>query len=114
MANVGHEFKQNQKFGLFFQIYGLAFDQSTLKPDVDLRIRFRQGDKLLLELADDLSQFGKLQGDGASVTVSLPLGKFPTGRIDLEVEVTDRIQKTSTRGSTSFVVTPVSQAGLSD
>lgn len=104
IPNVAAEYKQSKKFGLFFQIYGLAQDQTTLKPEVEMKVRLKQGEKVLLELVDDLSHFGVVYGETASVTVGFPLRKFPTGRIDVEVEVTDKIKGQSVSAETRFQV----------
>ncbi|HSR66843.1 MAG TPA: GWxTD domain-containing protein [Acidobacteriota bacterium] len=102
VPNVGNEFRSSQRVGLFFQLYGLQIDQSSLRPDVELTVRFKQGDRNLVTIEDDLSTFGKVRGEQASVTISLPLAKFPAGTVVVEVEAKDRLSGQSTRSEASF------------
>ncbi|HSR53394.1 MAG TPA: GWxTD domain-containing protein [Acidobacteriota bacterium] len=102
VPNVGHEFQSDKRVGLFFQIYGLQVDQSSQKPSIDLVVRFKKEDRSLVTIEDDLRTFGKVRGDQASVTISLPLSKFPSGKVEVEVEVKDRLSGESADGRTFF------------
>ncbi|MFQ5740160.1 MAG: GWxTD domain-containing protein [Acidobacteriota bacterium] len=104
IPNIRRRFSQSKQAGLFFQIYGFSTDQASSKPDLDLRVTFRQGERVLLRLRDDLSGFGVLHGDRASVTISVPLDHFPPGQVTVEARVADRLSGRSTRAETDFTV----------
>lgn len=104
VPNLERRFRPSERLGLFFQIYGLAIDASTSRPDAELQVTLKQSDRTLLTLKDDLSRFGSFHGESASITIGVPLKDFPEGRIDLEVQVTDRIADRTAQAESDFVV----------
>ncbi len=103
VPNVSGVFSKDKKAGLFFQIYGFAIDQARLQPNLELDVTFKQ-DAFNFEIHDDLSRFGKLEGDRATVRMSVPLTRFPTGKIEVSARVKDLTTGQSAEGKTSFEV----------
>ncbi len=104
IPNVGRRFHPKNQLGIFFQIYGLRFDQASGDPDVRLRIRFSRDGETLMTLEDDLSRFGHLRGETCAVTLSVPLGKFPLGEIEAEVLVADRLADAEALSAVKFAI----------
>lgn len=104
IPNVAGEFEHSKRLGLYFQILGMAIDQASLEPQLEVEVRFRQGEREIAKIYDELNRFGRFRGDRAHITIALPLEKFPTGRIDVEMSATDKLSGKSVQAKTSFKV----------
>jgi hypothetical protein len=89
-------FHRSEPIRLYFQLYGAEPDENTLRPRVDLRVRFsgvggkrRVGDPFVVRGAS-----------GASMGLSLPVGNWPAGDYEAQIDLHDRVsgQRASTTG----------------
>jgi GWxTD domain-containing protein len=89
-------FHRSEPLRLYFQLYGAEPDENTLRPRVDLRVRFsavsgrrRVGDPFVVRGAS-----------GASMGLSLPVGNWPAGDYEAQIDLHDRVsgQRASTTG----------------
>lgn len=69
-----------------------------------MAIHFIQEGNVLFTVRDDLSRFGKVRGDQVTISLALPLKKFPKGTYTLQVVVIDKIADRELSATAGFDV----------
>jgi len=100
-------FNQDERLGLYLQIYNLAVDEKTHKSDADFAYIVTQEDgKDVKEIVRKSETSGDLGQTGQQVTLEklVSLAPFEPGKYKLTVQITDKIAKQSISPSVDFTV----------
>ncbi len=102
---VEREFRQNQRLGIYMQVYNLGLDEKTQKPDATIRYVLMRGNQAVFSQTDTVA---KLEYAGRQVTVAkvLPLQSLPPGQYILLIVFSDQHQSESFQTTANFRIVP--------
>jgi len=90
--SLNKEFPPGQNLGLYFQVYNIGIDQSTLTPALSVKYRLLQGGEVLKEIVDEAGESVQFFTNRRAVLVKVfALGSLPPGDYQIQVEVKDRL-----------------------
>ncbi|MGH9862506.1 MAG: GWxTD domain-containing protein, partial [Candidatus Acidiferrales bacterium] len=100
---VGKEFTPEERLGIYLQVYNLAVDEATKKPNATLDYAITQGDKVVFSYSESTAD---LENPGQQITVEkvLGLGSFAPGQYELRITVTDKVGQRTITPSATFRV----------
>ncbi len=101
--SVNNTFTQDQKLGIYMQVYNLGIDPKTQKPSLDLRYEIDKDGKPLLDQPEDTANLKKASQQ-FTVVKTMGLKGLPPGKYTVQIKVTDNIKKQSVSPSASFEV----------
>lgn len=96
-------FLDNEKMGIYFQVYNLAIDASTHKASASVNYIIRKGDEEVLRLHESSAEL-EHTGEQLTIEKKLSLAGLPAGRYTLEIQVTDNVNQQSLSSSAEFTV----------
>jgi GWxTD domain-containing protein len=104
---VNETFRQDEKLGIYLQLYNFQPDEKTKKPDgtIEYEIIRKDSNQKVFEFTEEVSA---LQGGAAAQVVVeklLPLKSLEPGQYLLKMKVTDRKRNQTLTPSASFTVT---------
>ncbi len=111
LPNVKSEYLEGQNLIPYLQVYGMAVDQTSLEPSLDVTFILRNGDEIIKEIKgtpENSAQF--FYGQRVVILGKIPLTAFKPGKYSLEVKVTDNIAGRSISTFTDFKVNEPVQA----
>jgi len=115
---MGQEFTNQERVGLYMQVYNLSVDEKTRKPDAVFNYTVSRLDgKESTQLFDRSETSAQMTQTGPQATLEkfIPLAQFEPGRYRITVQVTDNISKRSISPSADFTVkAPVPVAAKSN
>jgi hypothetical protein len=92
LPSLSKEFEDGQKMGVYFQIYNLATDQSTLAPSVSAQFDIQRDGQLVARIIDSGSQsIQYFSSDRAVFIKEVSLAGFDAGKYNLRVKVSDQL-----------------------
>jgi GWxTD domain-containing protein len=102
---VEREFRQNQRLGIYMQVYNLGINETTQKPDATIRYVLMRGNQAVFSQTDTVA---KLEFAGRQVTLAkvLPLQTLPPGQYLLLIVLTDQSQGESFQTTANFRIVP--------
>lgn len=102
---VEREFRQNQRLGIYMQVYNLGINETTQKPDATIRYVLMRGNQAVFSQTDTVA---KLEFAGRQVTLAkaLPLQTLPPGQYLLLIVFTDQSQGESFQANANFRIVP--------
>ena len=100
---VSREFRQDQRLGIYMQVYNLTLNQATHKPDATIRYTLVRGGETLSSVTENAAQFG-IASQQLTVSKFLPLASLTPGEYVLVISVTDRAQGQSIQTTANFRV----------
>ena len=91
--NVGHKIRNGTSVSGYIEVYNLAVDEKTLKPDWDISVELFRGDQPVDYPRESISQmFPIFKGDKLVLFWIQSLKLQEAGPYDLKVSVTDKIR----------------------
>ncbi len=100
-------FKQDEKLGLYLQVYNFSPDEKTKKPNasVDYEIVKKGTNEKVLEFSEDVNTMPGASANQVTIEKVLSLKQIPPGQYTLRLKVTDKNNNQTLTPSTSFTVT---------
>ena len=100
---VDEEFSPDERLGIYLQVYNLAIDEATQKPNATVHYTIAQQDKVIVEFTESTAD---MENPGQQLTLEkvLGLGNFEPGEYELKVTVTDQVNKRTIAPSINFKV----------
>ncbi|MGH9804972.1 MAG: GWxTD domain-containing protein, partial [Candidatus Acidiferrales bacterium] len=100
---VGEEFTPDDRMGIYLQVYNLAIDEGTQKPNATIHYVIARGDKVIFDFTESTAD---MENPGQQLTLEkvLGLGAFEPGRYQLKITVTDEVNKRTIAPSINFRV----------
>ncbi len=104
---LDENFKQDEKLGLYLQIYNFSPDEKTKKPNasVDYEIVRKGTNEKILEFSEDVNSLPGASSNQVTIEKVLPLKSMAPGQYTLRLKVTDKNSNQTLTPSTSFTVT---------
>jgi len=101
--SVNQTFTQDQRMGIFLQIYNLGLDPQTHRPSMNIRYAISKDGKTIFDQPEDTS---KWTNAGAQVTLekTLDLKPLQPGKYSVAINITDNVRKQTVSPSTTFEV----------
>jgi GWxTD domain-containing protein len=101
--SVNQSFTQDQKLGIYMQVYNLGLDATTHKPSVSVQYEILKDGKAILDQPEDPATL-KSASQELTIKKTLPLASLAPGKYTVQIKVTDNIKKATVSPSTSFVL----------
>ncbi len=104
---INEEFRQNERLGIYMQVYNLGEDGTTSQPKGTISYQVAKLDKpneLLLDFTEDLSQIRGASPRQVTIEKLLPLQTRDPGEYRLSLKVTDGVKNETITPSTTFKV----------
>ena len=98
---VGETFGPNDKMGIYLQVYNLAVNDQTHKPDATIEYLIRQGEKTVAHFAENTTEMERA-GEQITLEKVLALKDLAPGEYTLDIKVTDRVRQQSVTPSAPF------------
>ena len=98
---VGETFGPNDRMGIYLQVYNLAVNDATHKPDASIEYTIRQGDKTIFDYSETTAQMERA-GEQLTLEKVLSLKDLPPGDYTLSLKITDRVRQQSLTPSAPF------------
>ena len=98
---VGETFGPNDRMGIYLQVYNLAVNDATHKPDATIEYTIRQGDKTIFDYSETTAQMERA-GEQLTLEKVLSLKDLPPGDYTLSLKITDRVRQQSLTPSAPF------------
>jgi len=107
---MNESFKQNEKLGLYFQLYNFEADEKTHKPDGTIEYEIVKNgpngssEVVMPSYSEELSS---LKGGASQIVIEklLPLSELKPGQYTLKIKVTDKKRNQTLTPSATFTVT---------
>ena len=107
---MSESFKQNEKLGLYFQLYNFEADEKTHKPEGTIEYEIVKNgpngtnEVVMPSYSEELSS---LKGGASQIVVEklLPLSELKPGQYTLKIKVTDKKRNQTLTPSATFTVT---------
>ena len=110
---MDQQFSNQERVGVYLQIYNLSVDEKTRKSDVvfDFAIARLEGkdSKEIFRKSETSAEVGQT-GQQVTLQKLIPLSQFEPGRYKLTVQVTDNISKQTISPAAEFTVKPQTPA----
>jgi GWxTD domain-containing protein len=92
IPNATAEYKQDQVLGIYMQVYNIAIDQATLKPNVDIEYLItREGSEVLRVKEDGKNNLGTVNRIQITLARLFPLENFTPGTYEVQVIIKDNV-----------------------
>lgn len=103
---LSETFKQNERMGVYVQLYNFQPDEKTQKPNATIAYEvMKNGDnKVVLEDSEEVSKIENASANQVVVEKLLPLKGLEPGNYTLRMTVTDRNRNTTMTPSATFTV----------
>jgi hypothetical protein len=99
-------FKQDEKLGVYMQLYNFTPDEKTHKPNaqVSYEIVKKGTTEKILDFTEDVNTLPGASANQVTIEKILPLKGLPPGQYELKMKVTDKISNQSLTPTSSFTV----------
>jgi GWxTD domain-containing protein len=100
---VSEEFTQQDRMGIYMQVYNLGIDETTHKPDATIQYAIFRGNEVLFNHQEET---GDIEGAGQQVTLEkvLPLDSFAPGKYKLQITISDKVNQQTLQPTVDFRV----------
>ncbi|HET9400722.1 MAG TPA: GWxTD domain-containing protein [Candidatus Acidoferrales bacterium] len=102
------EFPNDQKMGVYAQVYNLKIDEKTHRNNVTVQYRVLRGDQEVFKRNETADQI-KQTGDELTVERLLPLSTFQPGKYKIEITVNDQVGNQTLTRTAEFTIKPAAQ-----
>jgi hypothetical protein len=97
------DFTNQDKLGIYMQVYNLKPDDKTHKSDATFEYTVKKGDQQIFQFKENSTQM-KQTGDQVTIEHLLPLGTLAPGKYTLEVSAKDTLSNQTITRSADFTV----------
>ena len=103
---LNETFKQNEKLGLYMQLYNFGPDEKTQKPNasIDYEVVKNSNNQKVFEFSEEVAKIDSASSNQTTVEKILPLKNLEPGQYTLKMKVTDRNRNQTLTPSASFTV----------
>lgn len=100
---VGEQFRRDQRMGIYLQVYNLAVDEKSHKPQATIEYAVLRDKKPVFAITEEA---GQLPHASQQITIEkmLPLDPFEPGRYEIQIKVTDRLSNRTITPKATFTV----------
>ncbi len=99
--SVNNTFTQDQKLGIYMQVYNLGIDEKTHKPSLEVRYDVKKDGKSLLDQPEDAANL-KRASQQFTIIKTMGLKGLTPGKYTVQILVTDNIKKQTISPTASF------------
>ena len=99
-------FKQDEKLGLYLQVYNFSPDEKTKKPNasIDYEITKKGTNEKVLEFSEEVTSMPGASANQVTIEKVLSLKQMPPGQYTLKLKVTDKNNNQTLTPTTNFTV----------
>src|SRR5215467_13408906 len=97
------EFTNNEKLGIYMQVYNLKPDEKTHKSNANFVYTVKKGGQQVMQFKETSEEM-KQTGDQVTIERLLPLATLTPGKYSLEVTAKDNLAQTSISKSADFLI----------
>jgi GWxTD domain-containing protein len=103
---VGDRFKQDEKMGIYFQVYNFLPDEKTQKPSgtVDYEVDKVGSNEKVIEFSEDLTKIPNASANQVTIEKLLPMKGFAPGNYVLKVKANDKRANQTVQQQVNFTV----------
>jgi hypothetical protein len=103
---VGDKFKQDEKMGIYFQVYNFLPDEKTQKPSgsVDYEVDKVGTNEKVIEFSEDLTKIPNASANQVTIEKLLPMKGFAPGNYVLKVKANDKRANQTVQQQVNFTV----------
>ena len=103
---LSESFKQDEKMGIYMQLYNFGADEKTKKPvgTIDYEVVKNGSNQKVLEFTEDVAAVENASANQVTIEKVLPLKTLEPGQYTLKMKVTDKNRNQSLNQTTSFTV----------
>ena len=103
---VGDRFKQDEKMGIYFQVYNFMPDEKTQKPtgSVEYEIDKAGTNEKVLEFSEELSKIPNASANQVTIEKLLPMKGFAPGNYVLKIRALDQKANQTVQQQVNFTV----------
>jgi GWxTD domain-containing protein len=103
---VGDKFKQDEKMGIYFQVYNFLPDEKTQKPSgsVDYEVDKAGTNEKVIEFSEDLTKIPNASANQVTIEKLLPMKGFAPGNYVLKVKANDKRANQTVQQQVNFTV----------
>ncbi len=104
---VGDRFKQDEKMGIYFQVYNFMPDEKTQKPSGSVEYEIDKagaGNEKVLEFSEDLLKIPNVSANQVTIEKLLPLKAFAPGNYILKIRAMDKRANQTVQQQVNFTV----------
>ena len=104
---VGDRFKQDEKMGIYFQVYNFMPDEKTQKPSGSVEYEIDKagaGNEKVLEFSEDLLKIPNVSANQVTIEKLLPLKGFAPGNYILKIRAMDKRANQTVQQQVNFTV----------
>ena len=104
---INHEFKADDRMGIYVEFYNLGEDDVTSMPDGDITYQIAKAsdpDELLLDFTEDVATIRGASPGQVVIEKLLPLSSLEPGVYRLNLKMTDHVKSETITPSTTFKV----------
>ncbi len=104
---LSESFKQDEKLGLYVQLYNFQPDEKTKKPNgqIAYEIMKKGSNEKVLEFTEDVSSVLNSSANQVTIEKILPLKSLAPGQYTIKMKATDKLNNQSISQSKDFTVT---------
>jgi GWxTD domain-containing protein len=101
--SVNGRFTQEQKLGIYMQVYNLGVDEKTHKSSLDVQYEILKDGKAILDQPEDAATLKKAASQ-FTLQKTMSLRALPPGKYTVQIKVTDNIKKQTVTPTAGFEV----------
>ena len=104
---VGDRFRQDEKMGIYFQVYNFMPDEKTQKPSGSVEYEIDKagaGNEKVLEFSEDLLKIPNVSANQVTIEKLLPLKGFAPGNYILKIRAMDKKANQTVQQQVNFTV----------
>ena len=103
---LDENFKQDEKLGLYLQVYNFSPDEKTKKPNasIDYEITKKGTNEKVLEFSEEVTSMPGASANQVTIEKVLSLKQMPPGQYTLKLKVTDKNNNQTLTPTTNFTV----------
>ena len=104
---VGDRFRQDEKMGIYFQVYNFMPDEKTQKPSGSVEYEIDKagaGNEKVLEFSEDLLKIPNVSANQITIEKLLPLKGFAPGNYILKIRAMDKKANQTVQQQVNFTV----------
>jgi hypothetical protein len=99
------EFANNEKLGIYMQVYNLKPDEKTHKSSANFVYTVKKGDQQVMQFKETSEEM-KQSGEQITIERLLPLATLTPGKYSLEVLATDGLSNKTITKTVDFTIKP--------
>jgi hypothetical protein len=100
------QFKQDEKMGIYVQLYNFEPDEKTQKPDgsIEYEVVKNGSNEKVFEFTEDVAKLENASSNQVTIEKVLPLKNLEPGQYTIRMKVTDRRRNQTLNPSATFTV----------